>query len=350
MPNLTDRMREGLGKCTSDEALTAAIESMAAAAGDEVFARRMAREIIAHTQPQQAIPAVYARYRAVVRDGIEFFLSQVSRRRLVALAVSQLKLGPAVSHRVRLIELAKRFPTLHKLGQLIARNPHIDPAVKNWLIQLENGIYGTPAKGVREWIVSQLTTTDSADQVQVQSSILAEASVGAVMRFSWHPSASLESVQGVCKVLKPGIRGQLDEELAILEKTAAFFENHRHRYPFKDFRFLEVFQEVRRMLVNEVDLAAEQTHLAAAMDCFGAMAHIQVPRVLPFSTSAMTAMTYLHGPKITDAALGSAERERLAGILFETLVCKPLFGRQASNLFHGDPHAGNILAVADPAS
>jgi ubiquinone biosynthesis protein len=86
------------------------------------------------------------------------------------------------------------------------------------------------------------------------------------------------------------------------------------------------------------------------MDFFEDMPQVIVPQVLPFSTTAMTAMTYLQGPKITDAALNANERERLAGALFEALVCRPLFCRQASSLFHGDPHAGNILAVADPVA
>ncbi len=50
--------------------------------------------------------------------------------------ISQLQLKSDVDTKNRLVELAKRIPTLHKLGQIIARNPNIDPAVKKWLIQL----------------------------------------------------------------------------------------------------------------------------------------------------------------------------------------------------------------------
>jgi ubiquinone biosynthesis protein len=35
---------------------------------------------------------------------------------------------------------------------------------------------------------------------------------------------------------------------------------------------------------------------------------------------------------------------------FEALICRPLFSRSEPSLFHGDPHAGNILAVNDRAS
>ena len=334
----------------SHEALMAKLETISTTLGEEAFAKGLAREILAHTRPEEAIPEAYARYRPVVRDGIEFFLAQVNRERLLALAASQLKLDPAISTQERLIELAKQFPTLHKLGQFIARNPNLDPGVKKWLIHLENGIYGTSSEGIVERIGSQALWADRQDRVQIQPPILSEASVGAVMPFLWHRSSSPEPIEGVFKVLKPGIRRQLGEELAILEKTAAFFESNRHRYPFRDFRFLEVFQEVRSMLANEIDLAAEQTHLAEARAFYTDMAAIQIPRLLPFSTETMTAMAYLQGPKITDAALKPQQAEHLAEVLFEALVCRPLFGRQTTSLFHGDPHAGNILVIEDPES
>ena len=339
-----------LAASASPEALIAKLEAVSTAMGDEAFAQGLAHEILVHTRPEEAIPEAYARYRPIVRDGIEFFLAQVNRGRLVALAASQLKLNPAVSTQERLIELAKQFPTLHKLGQFIARNPNLDPGVKKWLIHLENGIYGTSSEGILERIGSQTLSADRQGRVQLQPPILAEARVGAVMRFLWHQPSSPPPIEGVFKVLKPGIRRQLGEELTILEKTAAFFQSNRHRYAFRDFRFLEVFQEVRAMLANEIDLAAEQAHLAEAIAFYSDMAGIQIPRLLPFSTESMTAMAYLQGSKITDAALKPQQAERLAGVLFEALVCRPLFGRQTASLFHGDPHAGNILVVEDPDS
>ena len=61
-------------------------------------------------------------------------------------------------------------------------------------------------------------------------------------------------------------------------------------------------------------------------------------------------MAYVKGPKITDAHLDPEQRRRCASILFEALVCRPLFSRDEHALFHGDPHAGNILAAFDPES
>ena len=350
MFSYADRMRQHFIQNASHEALQEKLTTMAAAMGDEAFSKLVAREIVERTQPQQAIPEVYGHYRTVVRDGIEFFLSQVGRHRLMELVVSQLKLDPEAGTQERLLELAKRFPTLHKLGQIIARNPNIDPVVKKWLIHLENGCYGTPPDGIRERIDRQLEQTGNRDRVQVQPAILSEASVGAVIAFHWKKPSPQDRIEGVFKILKPGIRRHLDEELLILEKTAAFFEANRHRYPLKDFRFLDVFQEVREMLAKEIDLAAEQTYLVEAGEFYKDMRSIQIPQLFPFSTDTMTAMAYLNGPKITDAPLNQEQRKGCAAVLFEALVCRPLFSRREPSLFHGDPHAGNILAVKDPTS
>jgi ubiquinone biosynthesis protein len=172
--------------------------------------------------------------------------------------------------------------------------------------------------------------------------------VGAVIPFHWHPSHGTNEIHGVFKLLKSGIQKCLDEELAILERTAAFFEANRERYPLKDFKFLDIFQDVREMLIKEVDLAAEQDYLAEAARFYNGMRSILIPECYPIGTDTITAMAYIEGPKITDAHLDPEQRMRCAAILFEALVCRPLFSRDEHALFHGDPHAGNILAAFDP--
>ena len=104
------------------------------------------------------------------------------------------------------------------------------------------------------------------------------------------------------------------------------------------------------MLAREVDLAAEQTYLAEAAQFYSGMDSILIPHCFPFGSDTITAMAYVKGPKITDAHLDPEQRKRCAAILFEALVCRPLFSRDEHALFHGDPHAGNILAAFDPDS
>jgi ubiquinone biosynthesis protein len=334
----------------SPEALQQKLDTMADAMGDQAFKKQVAREIVARTRPQKAVPEVYDDYRSLVRDGIEFFLSHINRRRLMDLVMNQFKLDPKTGTEERLLELAKAFPTLHKLGQIIARHPKIDPAVKQWLIHLENGDYGTPSHDLLAQIHDELERTGRKSRFEVKPSIISEASVGAVIPFHWRPSHSPAEIHGVFKILKPGIKAYLDEELAILEKTAVFFETNRDRYALKDFKFLDVFRDVRQMLIKEIDLAAEQTYLEEAAQFYGGMETILIPQCFPFGSDTITAMAYVKGPKITDANLDPEQRMCCAAILFEALVCRPLFSRDEHALFHGDPHAGNILAAFDPDS
>jgi ubiquinone biosynthesis protein len=350
MLEISDQMLRHFAQHATQEAIEARLNAMAANLGEGPFCRRVAREIVNRTRPQQAVPETYAQYRSVVCDGIEFFLSRVSRPRLVELVASQLKLPPDTTPQERLLELAKRFPTLHKLGQTIARNPGLDPQVKRWLIHLEHGRYGTPLENLLERIDDLEKTTGEMGRIAVEPAILAEASVGAVLPFQWRAAQSEAPLRGVFKILRPGVRRRVREELAILEETARFFEDHRGRYPLQNLQFLDLFQEVRERLVREIDTLAEQDHLAEAAQVYGALPGIEIPERLPFSTDTVTAMTFLEGPKITDADLSSSGRRQFAARLFETLICKPLFSRRQASLFHGDPHAGNLLAVGDPAS
>ncbi len=346
----SDRMVRQFVLNTSPEALQRKLDTMADAMGEQAFKKEAARQIVERTQPQKAVPEVYTDYRSLVRDGIEFFLSHIDRQRLMELVVGQMKLNPRTGTEERLLAVAKAFPTLHKLGQIIARHPKIDPAVKQWLIHLENGDYGTPSNDLLVQIHDELERTGHKSRFDVTPSILSEASVGAVIPFYWHPSHSRTAIHGVFKILRPGIQRHLEEELAILEETAGFFEANRDRYPLKDFKFLDVFRDVREMLTREVDLAAEQTYLAEAAQFYSGMDSILIPQCFPFGSDTITAMAYVKGPKITDAQLDPEQRKRCAAILFDALVCRPLFSRDERALFHGDPHAGNILAAFDPDS
>ena len=343
--DLPESMLKQIAATMSPDTLRQQLARMADSMGQAAFGTRMAREIVARTHPELAIPETYAHYRSLVCDGIEFFLSQISRERLLDLVVSQLSMDTDACCQQRLLALAQRFPTLHKLGQLIARHPDIDPDVRQWLIGLENGLYGTDPAELMVRIQAELGSAGKKSGVHVAPSILAEASVGAVVPFQWQPLGDGVCQKGVFKVLRPGIRRHLSEELTVLKKTAAYFHAHRTRYPLKDFRFLEIFDDVRDMMIHEIDLASEQRLLEAAGRFYADMPAIRIPRRLPLSTDAMTAMAFLEGPKLADADLTEPQRRRMAEALFTGIVLKPLFSRCDAALFHGDPHAGNILAV-----
>jgi ubiquinone biosynthesis protein len=71
-----------------------------------------------------------------------------------------------------------------------------------------------------------------------------------------------------------------------------------------------------------------------------------VPRVIPrLCTPTITAMTEEAGGKVTNVAarMPPWRRKQMAEQLLEALVAVPLFASDEHAIFHGDPHAGNLL-------
>lgn len=320
---------------------------MAETLGAAPFRKAAAETLIAHANPASIIPEAYREYRGLVHDGLLFFLSKLCLERLMDIVADQMAMSDQSCGAQRLLALAKKCPTLHKLGQIIARNKHIDPEIRKWFIPLENGNYGTDADTIRPHIERQVQAEKDWFFIRLGDGILSEASVGAVTPFRWKDPESGCDRNGVFKVVKPGIQAHLSEELQVLEDMAVFFQLHSRRYALNDFSFVELFQNIREALAEEINLLGEQSHLWDAYQFYTDTDDVQIPELAPFSNQAVTAMSFMDGEKVTEARLPSTERKACAKKLFDSLILKPIFSRSASAIFHGDPHAGNILAAYD---
>jgi ubiquinone biosynthesis protein len=314
--------------------------------GIEGFREGAVKELVALTRPEDAIPDRYQAYRLLVRDGITFLLANLSPRRLLRLAVDQMRMPDATGIEGRLVKLAGQIPTLHKLGQILARNRYVDPVFKKWLIRLENGAGETPVEVVLNKVQRELNGAGALHSVELDEVILSEASVGVVVGFTWTARDADQKGRGVFKVLKPGVKEKLQEEFGILEKLAEFFIQNKGNYPLKEFLFIETFQDIREALEKELELQGEQAHLEWAARFYDDERLI-IPRILPLCTDHMTAMTFIEGDKITDIAMTPEQRKNSARALFRGLIWRPLLSLEEMAIFHGDPHAGNIFAAED---
>lgn len=341
-----------LGQNTSRSEIKRLLHHFSKTVGKDAFRRLAASEIIARIELHKIIPETYHRYRQMTVDGVEFFLTRIQFDRLLSLVEDLLALGPDTNSEALLIETARHFPTLHKLCQVIARNPHIDEELKNWLIILENGQYGTNI----ETLLQQEQTPSHSDENQgipatlvFEQQILSEASVAAVIGFQ-HTSEDSSIIKGVCKILKPAIPMILEEELHVLTETAAFFEINREKYQLQELNIDALFQDLQQTMRKEINLKAEQEHLREAEQLYSCNEHIRIPEVYSLSRSDMTCMEYLPGHKITQLNVSPGMARNIARTLFEALICTPLYSTDTTVLFHGDPHAGNILASCEPCS
>jgi len=291
----------------------------------------------------ELVPAEYGAYRAPIADALAFFLERLPPARLADVLTVQADLPPNTDAAHRLVAVMRQCPTLHKLGQVVARDRRLDAGLRRRLQSLESAPAEVPAAWIRSVLDRELDP-DTLAHLSLEPTALAEASVAVVIAGRFDTGD--QPIDVVLKVLKPDIETRLSDELDILASVGAFLDERTARYELPALSYERAFDEVRTLLRHEVDLEVEQANLRRARHLYGGMAHVLVPEpVDSLCTAAVTGMTRLYGSKITDhPSLDSAGRQRLAASLVEALLVRPLFDATPEAMFHADPHAGNLLA------
>ena len=302
----------------------------------------MNRELLQAIGVDRLVPESLARWRPLVCDGVLFFLGNLAPQRRDEIMAAQLALPIDADPGQRLIALLTQCPTLHKLGQVLARNQSIPEALRLRLQALESMPASTPMPQLLAHIRRELPA-DAA--LTIADEALAEASVAAVVPFSWEEDGNLR--HGVFKVLKPGIEARLRDELAVWLELGAYLEQRAGELGLPPLDYRDTLDSVAELLANEVRVDNEQANLAAAAEFHAGSKHVLVPRLLPWCTPRMTAMERVFGRKVTDADLSPQARARLADTAVTALLAEPFWSGDESVFFHADPHAGNLLVTDD---
>jgi ubiquinone biosynthesis protein len=184
--------------------------------------------------------------------------------------------------------------------------------------------------------------------VEVLPPALAEASVAVVMPFQQNATRQQQPLQGVFKVLKPGIEERLELELGLLERVGSHLDQRCEELRIPHLDYEESFQYVRDKLQDEIRLDQEQQHIDQARAFYANEPRVQIPALFDYCTSRVTAMERVMGGKVTDHNLKIAgDRHRLAQLVVEALIAQPIFAAGQRAMFHCDPHAGNLFLTTD---
>ena len=326
---------------------TRAVEAGLRSPAGEAMRDAMARWIVDSIVPvDRLVPKAYKNWRPPVRDAMMFVVARLSPARLAPKLLEQLELPLKTTAEERLLRLIAKVPGLQKLGQVIARNQHLRPALRNALERLENGIRDVRPEDVVAIIRQELGPRVEKYSVKIAPTILSEASVSAVVRFTWRDPVSKQRERGVFKVLKPHIPEYFAEDMDYLQGLVQYFGEQHHNYGFPANLLPDTFKKVRRLLRHEVNFVREQKTLLEAWNLYRSMKGIRVPRLIqPLCTPRITALSEERGIKVTNAAarLPASRRGKVVEQLIEALVAVPLLAAQEDAIFHGDPHAGNLL-------
>ena len=290
------------------------------------------------------VPDPAERWRPLVRDAFRFVFERLSAQRLATKVVQQFELPADAAPEQRLLRLVNRMPGLQKVGQVLARNRRLAPKLRVALSELENGMKDVTLEEIRRLLQERLGDRLATYAVELESAILSEASVSAVIRFTWH-DAGRERDQGVFKVLKPYVPACFAEDITLLQRLGEYLTSPKRGYGFAIHDVKDMLAEVLLLLEHELDFPREQATLGEAARMYRASIGIRVPRVIaPLCTRDITAMSAEAGVKVTEAfPRSSIRRAGIAEQLIEALVAVPFFSREEESIFHADPHAGNLL-------
>ncbi len=298
----------------------------------------------------EIVPERYAAFRPAIRDAALYFIEQLSDLRRAELLATQSELPPPASTAQRVVALMRACPTLHKLGQVIARHQVLDENFRRELQELEMFKTQLDPDVVRTATLIELGEATARYRIELDVAGTLEASVAFVVPCEWRGPGATASERAMLKVVKPGLAERLAEELGALDRVADYLDDRRAHYGIPAFQYRETFGTVRDLLEGETDQLREQRNLRIAKKFFAKSKDVKVPSLLPFCSSRLTAMERIEGVRVTDIERDPAAgkvRKRLAAIVIEALIADVIFSRAPAAIFHADPHAGNLFAMPD---
>ncbi len=289
------------------------------------------------------LPPGLAAWRPLVIEGLLAFINGLPQARIAEILTVQFELDAEAAADERLVALLACCPTLHKLGQVLARQRHLDESLRERLKALESMPASEAVADLAPLIRSRFAA--DAKRLQLDEAALAQGSVAVVLPFCWRDGATLH--EGVFKVLRPGIGQRLAEEMALLPQVADRLSGLGRELGLPAFDYHDTFLGIAALLEREIRLPDEQRNLAEATAFHDDDQRIVIPALLPWCAADVTAMSRIYGKPLDNTALALGDRAALATTAMTALIARPFFTRDDPVSFHGDLHGGNLLVTDD---
>lgn len=295
------------------------------------------------------IPDKYRDYKPIISDSLCFFLDQVTSNSRTAIAESLRQLDPDAAPIQGLVAILHHCPTLHKIGQLLARDDRLDESVRTQLQYLESFPASFDVEQINDTVRQELGDAIKTYEIEWSTEDAMEASVAYVIPATWKRPGSPRRDRAMLKILKPDMETRLRAELNSLASIADLLDVRCDDLELPRIQYRRTFDALETLLRQETDLGTELQHLHEAWNNFRTNTHVQIPRPLEFSTNRCLAMRFMPGEKITDAAqkLKPSARRTLAANVAKILIFDVLLTKADSTIIHGDPHAGNLQFTTD---
>lgn len=238
-------------------------------------------------------------------------------------------------------DLVKMGPTYVKFGQLLSTRPDLLPEpYLEALATLQDDVEEVPYETIEDIIKEELGMRISKAFASFEKEPLASASIGQV-----HVAVLPSGKKVAVKIQRPGIRKRFIEDLdtlmSISEKVESISEVAR------DYAVHNVIEELRYVLLKELDYSLEAQNLSALKSNLEGFRHLFVPApIADYCTARVLTMEFVEGVKITkvsplkrlDTPMDPLIDDLVEGYLKQIVV---------DGFAHADPHPGNVFLTPD---
>lgn len=277
-------------------------------------------------------------FRQVVLDtGLYRLLDSVREDTEDDISVSAADQPRAVRFRLVLEELG---PTFIKLGQILSTRPDLIP--EDWaaeLKKLQDQCSNVPFTEIYEVLHQEFPGTLHTLFDQIEETPLAAASLAQV-----HRARLKDGTEVVLKVLRPGSRKMVEEDMTLLEGLAQLAEQY-----FSDLGYspTSVAKEFSRELLKELNLIYEGQATDRLRRYFEHDSTVYFPKVYwQATTRNVLTLEEIKGRQLSNLNpedLTQAERRAIVARGTDAVFAQCL----QYGFFHADPHPGNIILKYD---
>jgi ubiquinone biosynthesis protein len=291
--------------------------------------------------PGAWIPPAYVRWLPVIEALLEAFLRQFDAAVLARLLDQQRALPASTSAAVRAAKMAGELTALHKLCQMLARNPRLPAEARAALVPLES----LPAKAIPDTSLREAVALANEVRPDLQLDLanpkVARGSVADVFRFR---QLTPERTVVAFKTVRGDSLLRIRTEASVLKRMA-------QDVPAvgvvagPDFAAVlgEALRDAARALLREIDFAREGANLQQARAFYKFNRRIRVPGPVGAPLDRGIFMEFVEAVPLLDAPLDPESRRDAARLVFRRLLLDPLFSGLSESIFHADPHAGNLM-------
>ncbi|MCP4639935.1 MAG: hypothetical protein GY851_05870, partial [bacterium] len=238
--------------------------------------------------------------------------------------------------RSALIELG---PTFVKFGQILSTRPDlVGKEICDDLSELQDRVTAVPFEKIKPVIVEALGEDPESLFEEFGTQPVAAASLSQVYK------ATLRDGRDVAvKVQRPGIRRVIESDLSLMRGIAEWVSEHVHDLDWMDP--VGTVDEFERSILRELDFTVEARIIERFRENFKDDEGVFIPQIYgDLSDRTVLTMDWIDGVRL-DAVDQFEERHcdaKLVAARGSDTLCRQIF---VHNLFHADPHPGNIFVM-----